>query len=121
MTILQLAEAVKSVVEKEGKKVNILVRQQDIQDIRNYMVSFEKISKILGFHASTLIEEGIQEMVQNFKENKYEDYREPIYSNAAMTKQVVTDFYDPMQTMELYAPLKKREPSTYSQKQELRP
>jgi nucleoside-diphosphate-sugar epimerase len=106
MTILQLAEWVKTVVEKEGKKVNISINEQDIQDRRNYAVSFDKITKVLGFHSVTLMEEGIHEMVENFKNNRYTHYRENIYSNVAVTKQAVNEFYDPMQAMKLYAPLK---------------
>ena len=107
MTILQLAEAIKSVVEKNGRKVNIAV-EEDFGDQRNYVVSFKKINKILGFEAVTLMEEGIQEMVENFKQGKYNHYREQIYSNVAMTKKTVTEFYDPMQAIRLYAPLKRQ-------------
>jgi nucleoside-diphosphate-sugar epimerase len=104
MTILQLAEAVKSCVEKDGRKVTISV-QDNIEDRRNYAVSFDKIHTMLGFEAATLLEAGIQEMVENFKQGKYKDYRDQIYSNVAMAKIVSSEFHDPMQSMKLYAPI----------------
>ena len=107
MTILQLAEAVKAIAERNGKKVSLSVQEQDVQDRRNYMVSFEKIRSMLGFQAKTLIDAGIQEMVDNFNLNKYSHYRDQIYSNVATTKKVLPAFYDPMQAMRLYAPLQK--------------
>lgn len=105
-TILQLAEAVKSVVEKGRKRVEISVQEQSDYDRRNYAVSFEKIQRTLGFEAGTLLEEGIQEMVDHLKRGTYNHYQELIYSNVAMTRKTLDDFYDPMQMMRLYAPLK---------------
>jgi nucleoside-diphosphate-sugar epimerase len=107
MTILQLAEAVKSSVEKQGRKVSISV-EENIQDQRNYAVSFEKIRTMLGFEAAILMEAGIQEMIENFKQGRYKDYRDQIYSNVAMTKIASSEFYDPMQSMKLYAPIENR-------------
>jgi len=107
MTILQLAEVVKSCVEKNGRQVKIAV-QDDIQDKRNYAVSFDKIRTMLGFEAATLMEAGIQEMVENFNRGKYKDYRDQIYSNVAMTKIASAEFHDPMQSMKLYAPIENR-------------
>lgn len=107
MTILQLAEIVKKIVEKQGVVVNITV-EENPQDQRNYAVSFEKIHSMLGFEAETLMEEGIREIAVNFKLGKYGDYREQIYSNVAMTKITLSDFNDPLQSIRLYAPLDSR-------------
>lgn len=107
MTILQLAETIKGIVEKQGGTVNITV-QENPQDQRNYAVSFEKIHSLLGFQAETLMEKGIQEMAMNFKLGKYGDYRDRIYSNVAMTKMALTDFNDPLQMIRLYAPMEGR-------------
>jgi len=107
MTIQQLAETVKSIVQKEGLQVSITV-QDNIQDRRNYIVSFEKIHTTLGFEAATLMEPGICEMVENFKQGRYKNYREQIYSNVAMTKIALSEFHDPMQSMKLYAPIENR-------------
>lgn len=106
MTIQQLAEMVKSIAQKEGWQVSITV-QDNIQDRRNYIVSFEKIHTTLGFEAATLMEPGIREMVENFKQGRYKNYREQIYNNVAMTRIASSEFHDPMQSMKLYAPIVK--------------
>jgi nucleoside-diphosphate-sugar epimerase len=103
LTILQLAEAVKAVTSKY-RDVQISIAS-DEGDRRNYAVSFEKIRTMLGFECSTLMEAGIQEMVNYFQAGKYDDYRSPKYSNVATTRQLLEDFYDPASTAKLYAPL----------------
>jgi nucleoside-diphosphate-sugar epimerase len=104
MTILQLAQGVKDIVERGGREVEITV-SESVEDRRNYAVSFEKIRSILGFEAETLLEGGINEMVQAFQDGLYGDYREEIYSNVAMTQKALDEFQDPMQVAGLYAPL----------------
>jgi len=104
MTILQLAEKVKAIVEQTGKKVSISVTENP-DDLRNYAVSFDKINKHLGFEAETLMEDGVREMVAHFERGTFSHYRDQIYSNVAMTKKALETFYDPMQTMNIYAPL----------------
>jgi nucleoside-diphosphate-sugar epimerase len=104
MTILQLAELVQRVAPKE-KAVTISV-QEDVGDRRNYAVCFDKIRSQLGFQASILIEDGIREMVENFALGRYKHYRDPAYSNVAITQSAVEDFRDPSAAAHLYAPLK---------------
>lgn len=103
MTILQVAEVVKSVVSK-SKDVGILVKD-DLEDRRNYSVSFEKIHSILKFEAETLIDDGILEIVNNFRNGSYKNYSDPVYSNVKMTKEALAAFYDPSNIVHLYAPL----------------
>ena len=104
MTILQIAEAVKSVTSKV-RDVKISIRE-DAADTRNYAVSFQKIHKHLGFKAETLMVDGIREMVDHFLQGDYRDYREAIYSNVAVAKTAVQEFYDPESAATLYGPLK---------------
>jgi nucleoside-diphosphate-sugar epimerase len=104
MTILQLAEAVQKVAGTH-RQVEISV-SDDVKDRRNYAVSFEKIQSLLGFEAETLMEAGISEMVENLLAGGYQHYRDPIYSNAAMTKQAVQKFQDPLEMGHLYGPLR---------------
>jgi nucleoside-diphosphate-sugar epimerase len=104
MTILQLAEAVKKVCSAH-REVCISV-SENIQDRRNYAVSFEKIRSLLGYEAATTLQAGIEEMVDNFQNGQYQHYREQIYSNVAMTKQALTQFQDPAEISHLYAPLR---------------
>ena len=104
MTILQLAEAVQKVCSRY-RDVQISV-SENVQDRRNYAVSFEKIRSLLDYQAATTLEEGIEEMVDQFQSGQYQHYREQIYSNVAMTKKALTQFQDPSEFGRLYAPLR---------------
>jgi len=104
LTILQLAEAVQKVCSRH-REVGISV-SENVQDRRNYAVSFEKIRSQLGYEAATTLEEGIQEMVDHFQAGEYQHYREQIYSNVAMTRKALTQFQDPSEVAHLYAPLR---------------
>ncbi len=102
MTILQLAETVRAAVANT-RQVELVVHDE-IQDRRNYAVSFEKIRSVLDFEAEITMEMGIREMVEKFRQGAYRDFRDDIYSNLAMTKQALAWFNDPIQAASLYAP-----------------
>ncbi len=102
MTIQDLADKVKSVVERE-RPVSITSRN-DSSDRRNYNVSFDKIQRVLGFKAKYLVEDGVAEMTAEFKRGTYADYKAAKFSNLEITKQVVVDFHDPKNTEKLYRP-----------------
>ena len=78
---------------------------ENLQDRRNYAVSFEKIRSLLDFEAATTLDAGIQEMVDHFQSGQYQHYREQIYSNVAMTQKALAHFQDPDEVSHLYAPL----------------
>lgn len=103
MTILQLAETVRSVAAKY-REVRISINN-DVADRRNYAVSFHKIRSQLGFQASLQVEEGVREMVENFLGGRYQHYRDPQYSNVAITQSAVLEFHDPVAAASLYGPL----------------
>ncbi len=103
LTIGQLAKSVQNVVSKI-KPVEIF-SHNDISDRRNYMVSFRKIRNALGYQASVLIEEGVQEMLDNFVNGAYDNYRSKVYSNLEMTRLAVESFKDPQNIARLYTPL----------------
>ena len=107
MTILQLAELVRSVASRY-REVRISVKE-DLADRRNYAVSFDKIRSQLGFQASLQVEEGIREMVENFLGGRYQHYQYPLYSNVATTQSAVLEFHDPVVAASLYGPLKAAE------------
>lgn len=106
MTIGQLGEGVTALVAK--RKAVKMTLEENIQDQRNYAVSFEKIRNTLGFEASVLLDEGIEEMIDHFVNGAYENYKDEIYSNLAMTKKALDLFHDPQQTAGLYAPIGER-------------
>lgn len=103
MSIMQLAETVQKVV-RPYRDAKITVNENP-EDMRSYAVSFEKIKRSLGFEADTLMEEGITEIVANFRAGKYPDYRDPIYSNVLTTSKAIAEFYSPAEMTRLYGPL----------------
>ncbi len=104
MTILQVAEAVQSVVGKT-RNVEILVRE-DAADKRNYRVCFEKIRQQLGFEATISVVQGIQEMMEHLLMGDYRRYKNREFSNLDTTRKAVQEFHDPQFTANLYGPLK---------------
>lgn len=103
MTIGQLAERVKNLASAY-RSVEI-VTQNNVADRRNYKVGFSKIQRVLGFRAETLIDQGIKEILENFKLGSYNHYRSESYSNLEMTKKALGDFRDPEQSSRMYHPL----------------
>ena len=103
VTIGELGKRVHAIVSQE-KPVEIIVNN-NVNDKRNYLVSFQKIKRALGFEASTMLEDGIREMVQEFHKGTYNHYRDAIYSNLEMTRRALEDFRDPAHNARLYGPL----------------
>jgi nucleoside-diphosphate-sugar epimerase len=103
MTIGDLARTVQRVVS--GYRPVSVVFNNDRTDRRNYAVSFAKIHRILGFQATVEIEDGVREVLEEFKKGTYGDYKAAPYSNLEMTRRAVSDFHDPMQSARLYGPL----------------
>jgi len=106
MTIGQLGKQIGDIMARE-REVKITVEENE-QDERNYAVSFEKIRSSLGFEATVMLKEGIEEIVEHFKIGTYGHYRDRIYSNLSMTTEALRYFQDPMQSSKLYAPVGER-------------
>lgn len=88
ITIGNLAFLVADIVKKDrnGKPVEIIIND-DVNDVRNYRVSFKKINKLLGFKATVDFKKGLEEIYNNFKKGKYHrDYKDPLYINVEMTR-----------------------------------
>jgi nucleoside-diphosphate-sugar epimerase len=60
---------IKIISEKTGASNFTLV--ENSKDKRNYIVDFSKVSNILGFSPRFTIEDGIQEIIANLKNDKY--------------------------------------------------
>lgn len=103
MTIGQLTEQVREVVSKV-RDVEIIVNENP-SDLRNYAVSFDKIRSSLGFESTIMMKEGIEEIVENFQKGNYGDYRNRVYSNLAVTREALDDFFNPVSSSNIYAPL----------------
>jgi nucleoside-diphosphate-sugar epimerase len=103
-TIGHLADLVATVTRELRDPVKVTVQEQALDDRRNYLVSFEKIHRHLGFEAETPLADGIREMACQFANGSYHHYRDDIYNNVATTRRAVEHFYDPLASQLLYAP-----------------
>ena len=102
-TILQLAETVRDVTCRRHP-VEISVRD-NLEDRRNYVVSFDKIRTVLNFQAQTTIEAGIDEIARHFELGTYGHYLDEIYSNVAVTRKEAGRFLHSEEAGRLYTPL----------------
>ena len=74
--IYELGDMVKKLIP------NIIVDVQNEEvDKRDYHVSFDKISKNLGYSVQKTVEDGIKEIKTLFEQNLISDYNDPKYSN----------------------------------------
>lgn len=90
-SILHIAQTAQDLTGKNRIKI---IEENEVGDKRNYKVSFEKIHTILGFEATINLFDGMREMYNNFKDGIYsKNYRNPIYSNLEMTKNIKKEFY----------------------------
>jgi nucleoside-diphosphate-sugar epimerase len=77
-TIGELADYVsEGVREFTGAEPSMLVR--NVQDIRNYKVSWEKARNVLGFHPQRSVKDIVKELVENLP--KFKDFDNPAYYN----------------------------------------
>ena len=68
LSIMQIAEKVKKVVEKEFSSINnIKIEREKTDDIRSYHINSDKIKKILNFTPKYSIEDAILELCNAFK------------------------------------------------------
>lgn len=68
MSIMEIAELVKAVVEEEmPEKGEITIGVEPTDDIRSYHINSDKIGRVLGYQPSHTIEEAIRDIVKAFK------------------------------------------------------
>jgi nucleoside-diphosphate-sugar epimerase len=75
-TINQIGE----LIQKQIPQAKIVKLGHD-SDLRNYWVSFNKISKTLGFSPEWKIGDGINQVIEAITSGKVVDYRDARYSN----------------------------------------
>jgi len=69
LSINQLAEIVKKVVEKEFPGKEILIEHQESDDKRSYHINSDKIKTVLNFEPKYTIEDAVKELCEAFKNN----------------------------------------------------
>ena len=88
MSIKDIAELVKKVIEKEfPDKKNIKIEKQESNDNRSYHINSDKIFNRLGFKAKRSIEDAIKSLAESFKKGLInESFDNDIYYNVKRIK-----------------------------------
>jgi len=90
-TVGELANSVVEIVEKEYK-TTISVIDRNIQDYRNYKVSWQKASDILHYHPEQQVSNIIYTLIEHLSE--YGDYEQLKYYNIEVFKQIILNTHE---------------------------
>jgi len=82
--ISELAYRVRGALEDIGIKIEIVVDHTP-RTVRSYRVSTKKIESLLGFHASSSVEDSVKNMVKMINKCNYTDFLNPRYHNIQWT------------------------------------
>ncbi|MBI4731716.1 MAG: NAD-dependent epimerase/dehydratase family protein [Chloroflexi bacterium] len=64
-----------------------LVQKDDVTDLRNYWVNFNKIDHTFGFAPEWTVERGVEQVLEALRNGKISDYRDAKYSNIKFLKE----------------------------------
>jgi nucleoside-diphosphate-sugar epimerase len=81
LKIIEVAEKVKSVIEKKLNKNNVEIRVEESADIRSYMINSDKIKNLLGFTFRKTVVDAIEDMCDAFEKNIIKDSFSDEWSN----------------------------------------
>jgi nucleoside-diphosphate-sugar epimerase len=82
LKILEIAEKVKSIIEKNYKtKNNIKINVEESADIRSYMINSDKIQKVLGFRFKKTVSDAIEDLCKAFDDKLIVDSFSDKWSN----------------------------------------
>ena len=82
-TVGQVGDLVKDTLEKE-LHLNIKLNIKNIQDYRNYKVSFEKAARVLSYKPMDDIEDIVESLLENLE--RFNDFDNPNYYNINVFK-----------------------------------
>ena len=99
-TVGEVGDLVKAEIEEQlHLKVNLVIRQ--IQDVRNYKVSFEKAKNVLSFHARHDVRGIVRQLVKHL--DGFADWDNPVYSNILMFRAIEAEMSGPALTKQVGA------------------
>ena len=82
VSLLEIAQSIKDVVEQELPGAPIAIEIQPRQDDRTYSISCEKIKKAIGFEPEFTFEDAVRDLVWKFQAGEFEDaLTNPLYTN----------------------------------------
>ena len=87
MSIIEIANIVKKVVEEEFNMDKIKILRTTSDDNRSYHINSDKIKKILDFKPQYTVEYAIRELCKYFKKNYFPDsFENSLYFNVQQIK-----------------------------------
>ena len=81
LKIIEVAEKVKSVMEKKLNKKDVEIRVEESADIRSYMINSDKIKNLLGFTFKKTVVDAIEDICDAFEKNIIKDSFSDEWSN----------------------------------------
>ena len=70
MSIMQIAQIVKKVVEREYNHLNsIKISKIESDDLRSYHINSDKIKEVLNFHPKYTVEDAVKGLCDSYKNN----------------------------------------------------
>lgn len=81
LKIIEVAEKVKSVMEKKLGKNDIEIRVEESADIRSYMINSDKIKNLLGFEFKKTVVDAIEDLCDAFEDQTIKDSFSDEWSN----------------------------------------
>ncbi|CAM2067459.1 SDR family oxidoreductase [Sulfidibacter corallicola] len=74
MSIMDIAQTVKQVVEREfPEKGEIAIATEPTDDIRSYHINSDKVKKVLGFEPTLSVEDAVVDLCRAFRDGKLPD------------------------------------------------
>ena len=92
MSIMGIAEIVKTVVEEElPEKAPIEIVRTESNDNRSYHINSDKITKVLGYKPSRSIQKAVRDLCKAFKDKIPNSFDDDIYSTTAQSTGELND------------------------------
>ncbi len=93
LQIIEIAEKVKSIIEKKYNKKNIEINIEKSTDIRSYMINSDKIKKLLGFNFKKSVDDAIIDLCNAFDHRLIKDSFSDEWSNIKVLQKKESKLY----------------------------
>jgi len=93
LQIIEIAEKVKSIIEKKYNKKDIEINIEKSSDIRSYMINSDKIKKLLGFNFKKSVDDAIIDLCNAFDSKLIKDSFSDEWSNIKVLQKKESKLY----------------------------